>query len=175
MEDEMGNRARRAAKPPHNGGSETKDPKKSQQQFIDILRDAKQFHEKLSDVYENMSGEATKEKARLLLQHLSAREEYLAECLDEYENQSTDQVLQSWFKYTPDLEDDIASVKADFHPDMSAEDVAELVWKSDEQLLTVIREIQERAVPETLQESIGNLVRLLERDKAQKMNSTITD
>jgi hypothetical protein len=148
---------------------------KSQQQFIDIIRDAKRFHDKLSEAYQDLSKIAGREKVQLLLEHLSARQKHLVKCLEEYERNSESRALVSWFKYAPKIDEDVASIEAQFSPEMDVDDVAELVWKSDEKLLSAIREMRSRAVPETLQESLDDLVALLERDRAHKMSSGRTD
>lgn len=157
-----------------NGSTKSKHGK-SQQQFIDIIRDAKRFHDRLSEAYSDMSKIAGREKVQLLLEHLSARQKYLVECLDEYERNSNSRALVSWFKYAPNVDEDVSSIEAEFSPEMDVDDVAELVWKSDEKLLGAVRDMRSRAVPETLQESLDGLVALLERDKAHKMSSGRTD
>lgn len=146
--------------------------RKAQKQFIDILRAVRDVHRKLSEFYAQHKYKADDPKVRLALDYMSEHEQYVTECIEAFERDAEDVVLQSWFKYSPNIEPQEWLDQVEFRPEMSADDVAELVASLDEKLLQVYRELSEQAVPEQLQEAVQNLLELEKREEIRAARST---
>ncbi len=63
----------------------------------DLLEQASGLHEGLARYYERLSGEAQKERVKLLLDYLARHEQNMSQVLARYSQETADKVRNAWF------------------------------------------------------------------------------
>jgi hypothetical protein len=150
-------------------------PRASQRRFIDLLREAAQVHAKLSEFYGRLIKRAQRPKARLLLEFMQEHERTIQACIREFENNSNSEALQAWFKYTPEIDPDTWTSGLEFKSDMTEDDIAALIARMDDQLMSAFEEIANRTVPENVREAVENFLDLEQRAKVRALRATEED
>lgn len=79
-------------------------------QTKDVLKQARKFHHKLSEFYEDLKDTTDKERTRALLDYLSRHEQYLEDCLEEFQQDVSRNVLDSYFNMDPMRQNSAGSV-----------------------------------------------------------------
>jgi rubrerythrin len=127
-------------------------------QTKDVLEHARKFHQKLSVFYEDLKESASKERARALLDYMSRHEQYLADCLAQYEEQVSDNVLDTYFKYGSKSTEMTAITDFEIKPEMDVDDVVAAAMHFDACLIEFYREMAQRALSEKVREVFENLL-----------------
>ncbi len=71
------------------------------EQTKDILEHTQQFYKLIADYYHLMSDQTHKPRIKMLLDYLSRHEKHLEKTLSEYEDSASEQVLNTWFQFSP--------------------------------------------------------------------------
>jgi len=127
-------------------------------QTKDVLNHAREFHQKLSVFYEELKGSASKERTRALLNYMSRHEKYLDDCLAQFEEQVSDNVLDTYFKYASESTEMTAITEFDIKPDMDEKDVMAAAMHFDGCLIAFYKEMAERSLSEKVREIFENLL-----------------
>jgi rubrerythrin len=127
-------------------------------QTKDVLDHARKFHRKLSEFYEDLKESASKERTRALLDYLSRHEKYLDECLAEFEEEVSDNVLDTYFKFGSE-QSKIAEI-SDFiiKPEMDTDDVIQAAMHFDACLIQFYKEMAQRSLSVKVKEVFENLL-----------------
>jgi hypothetical protein len=72
------------------------------EQTRDVLEHVRHFHLEISDLYDRLSAQSDKERLKLLLDYMSQREKKLARALSEFTDETSQNILDTWFQYTHD-------------------------------------------------------------------------
>ena len=142
-------------------------------QTKDVLKHAREFHRKLGVFYEELKESASKERTRVLLDYMSRHEKYLDDCLALYEEQVSDNVLDTYFKYGSERAK-IASI-ADFEikPEMEVDDVMAAAMHFDACLIEFYREMAQRALSEKVREIFENLLVMEQHEQIELSKQTL--
>ena len=127
-------------------------------QTKDVLEHAREFHQKLSVFYEDLKESASKERTRALLDYMSRHEKYLDDCLAQYEEQVSNNVLDTYFKYGSESTKMTAISDFEIKPDMDVDDVVAAAMHFDACLIEFYREMAQRALSEKVREVFENLL-----------------
>lgn len=127
-------------------------------QTKDVLEHAREFHQKLGVFYEDLKETASKERTRALLDYMSRHEQYLDDCLAQYEEQVSDNVLDTYFKYGSESTKMTAISEFEIKPDMDMEDVVAAAMHFDACLIDFYREMAQRSLSEKVREVFENLL-----------------
>jgi len=127
-------------------------------QTKDVLDHAREFHQKLGVFYEDLKESASKERTRALLDYMSRHEKYLDDCLSQYEEQVSDNVLDTYFKYGSESTEMTAISDFEIKPEMDVEDVVAAAMHFDACLIEFYREMAQRALSEKVREVFENLL-----------------
>ena len=127
-------------------------------QTKDVLEHAREFHQKLSVFYEELKESASKERTRALLDYMSRHEKYLDSCLAQYEEQVSDNILDTYFKYGSESTKMTAIDDFEIKPDMDLENVMDAAMHFDACLIQFYREMAQRALSEKVREVFENLL-----------------
>ncbi len=136
-------------------------------QTKDVLKHARQFHRKLGVFYEDLKESASKERARTLLDYMSRHEKYLDACLAEYEDQVSDNVLDTYFKYGPESTELTAITDFEIEPDMDVDDVVAAAMHFDACLIKFYQEMAQRALSEKVREVFQNLLEMEQHEQIE--------
>lgn len=143
------------------------------EQTRDVLEHVREFHQKLSVFYDGLKGTTTKERARILLDYMSRHEDYLDDCLAQYEEQVSDNVLDTFFKYESECTGPMASAKFEIKPDMDVDDVIAIAMHFDACLVSFYREMAQRALSEKVREVFQNLLKMEESEQLRLSKETL--
>ena len=136
-------------------------------QTKDVLEHAREFHQKLSVFYEDLKESAGKERTRALLDYMSRHERYLDECLEQYEEQVSDNVLDTYFKYGSEAAKISAVADFEVKPEMEFEDVIAAAMHFDACLIEFYREMAQRSLSAKVKEVFENLLVMEEHEQIE--------
>ena len=136
-------------------------------QTKDVLEHAREFHQKLGVFYEELKESASKERTRALLDYMSRHEQYLDDCLAQYEEQVSDNVLDTYFKYGSESTKMTAIAEFEIKPEMDLEDVVAAAMHFDACLIDFYREMAQRALSEKVREVFENLLVMEEHEQIE--------
>ncbi len=127
-------------------------------QTKDVLKQARKFHHKLSEFYEDLKDSADKERTRALLDYLSRHEKYLEDCLEEFQKDVSKNVLDSYFQYGSDASKLSGISEFEIKDEMCVEDVVAAAMHFDACLINFYREIADKARTGKVREVFENLL-----------------
>jgi rubrerythrin len=138
----------------------TKPPPKSARyvQVRDLLEQAAQFHGRMAEFYHRLSDHAGKERVKLLLDYMSTHEKNLQNSLDDFDEEASEGVLDTWVDR--DHCDRIihACENLPAEPELSIDGVTRLAMRVDESLIRFYDELARKAEGEDVREVFRNLV-----------------
>jgi hypothetical protein len=142
--------------------------------MIDFVRKAERFHRDLSEFYSERSLDEERDDVKLLLEFMSRHESAIEKCLKEYEKDANKNVLETWFKSSPDFSTMPKVAELEFRPDMTWEEVVDLAMKLDEALMGMYEVlIRNTANSGPLQDALQDLLEIERRKEAQFMRNTL--
>lgn len=136
-------------------------------QTKDVLKQARKFHHKLSEFYEDLKDTTDKERTRALLDYLSRHEQYLEDCLEEFQKDVSRNVLDSYFQYGSDASKLSGISDFKIREEMSVEDVVEAAMHFDACLIKFYREIAQKARSDKVREVFENLLVMEEHEQIE--------
>jgi rubrerythrin len=142
-------------------------------QTKDVLKQARKFHHKLSEFYDDLKDTTEKERTRALLDYLSRHEQYLENCLVEFEQDVSKNVLDSYFQYGSDASKLSGISDFEIKTEMSVEDVVAAAMHFDACLIRFYREIAQKAHTERVREVFENLLVMEEHEQIELSKTTL--
>jgi rubrerythrin len=142
-------------------------------QTKDVLKHARKFHHKLSEFYEDLKETTDKERTRALLDYLSRHEQYLEDCLEEFQKDVSRNVLDSYFQYGSDASKLSGISDFEIKEEMSVEDVVEAAMHFDACLIKFYREIAQKARSDKVREVFENLLVMEEHEQIELSKTTL--
>ena len=136
-------------------------------QTKDVLKQARKFHHKLSEFYEDLKDSTEKERTRALLDYLSRHEKYLEDCLEEFQQDVSRNVLDSYFQYGSDASNLSGISEFVIKDEMSVEDVVAAAMYFDACLIKFYREIAQKARSDKVREVFENLLVMEEHEQIE--------
>ena len=137
------------------------------QVILEYESQARKFHRKLSEFYEELKDSASKERTRALLGYMSRHEQYLDECLAAFQRDVSSNVLDSYYQYDSDATNLREITEFSIKPDMDVEDVVAAAMHFDSCLIKFYREMAARAPSSTVQEVFENLLVMEEHEQLE--------
>lgn len=134
----------------------------------DLLGEAASLHEGLARYYQRLSGEAERERVRLLLDYLARHEANMADVLDRFGKETADRVRNAWFKYELDGEFVKCIPPARPVQDMSTSEIVDLAIQLDDCIIDLYQLIAMQSELPEAREAFTNLV-ALERTEKMRM------
>lgn len=134
-------------------------------QTKEVLNQARKFHQKLSEFYEGLMESASKERTKALLGYMSRHEQYLDECLSEFQRDVSKNVLDAYFQYGSDATklSEIADFK--IKDDMDIDDVVTAAMHFDACLIKFYREMAHHSTNQKVREVFENLLVMEEQEQ----------
>ena len=136
-------------------------------QTKDVLEHVREFHRKLGAFYDELKASTSRERARVLLDYMSRHEKYLEDCLIQYEEQVSDNLLDTYFKYGSESTELTAITDFEIKPDMDVEDVIAAAMHFDTCLIAFYREMSQRALSKKVREVFENLLEMEQNEQIQ--------
>jgi len=142
-------------------------------QTKDILEHAREFHQKLGVFYEELKDSASKERTRALLDYMSRHEKYLDDCLAQYEEQVSDNVLDTYFKYGSESTRMTSIDDFEIKPEMDVDDVIAAAMHFDACLIEFYREMAQRSLSDKVREVFENLLVMEQHEQIELSKQTL--
>ncbi len=137
------------------------------EQTRDILNHAREFHRQVSQLYKRLSDKAEKKRVRMLLDYMSRHESNLEKSMARFQEQTSKEVLDTWFSYTHD-EDTLALCRnTELEPGMTVDEVVRAALRLDDCLTKLYREVAECTDCNEVREIFKNLLALEEKEKSK--------
>lgn len=140
----------------------------------DVLDYAKKFHRDLSGFYAKLGETAAKEKIRILLNYISRHEQHLEECLQGYENDASRNILDTWFKYTPEMPPCRCFEKEVLTPDMTVDQVVETMLRIDRCFIELYRQMAEKAHTPEMRDLFNKLLDMEKTEETQLLSRALS-
>ncbi|MBU0676501.1 MAG: hypothetical protein KJ626_00155 [Verrucomicrobia bacterium] len=147
---------------------------KSFEQVKDILDEAKFFHDQLKGFYTALHDKVEKDKLKLILDYLCRHEDLMREMLDEFEEGAASAVLDTWYKYTPNVSigSCIAEIKP--KPDMTLDELMTIAVQLENCFLSLYKHAADRAPSAQVKEVFDRLYDESRTDR-QKLVRDLTE
>lgn len=142
-------------------------------QTKDVLHQARKFHHRLSEFYEDLKDNTDKERTRALLDYLSRHETYLENCLKEFQQDVSKNVLDAYFQYGSDASKLSGISEFEIKDEMLVEDVVAAAMHFDACLIKFYREIAQKARSEKVREIFENLLVMEEHEQIELSKTTL--
>jgi rubrerythrin len=142
-------------------------------QTKDVLEQARKFHHKLSEFYEDLKDSAEKEHTKALLDYLSRHEQYLEDCLKEFMQDVEKNVSDSYFQYGSDASNLKGITQFEIKPSMEVEDVVAAAMHFDACLIRFYREMANQSRSSKVREVFENLLVMEEHEQVELSKTTI--
>ena len=136
-------------------------------QTRDVLNQARKFHRKLAEFYDDLQDSATKERTRALLSYMSRHENYLDQCLAEFGNEVSDNVLDTYFRNGSDATRLSEISEFSIKEDMDAEDVIAAAMHFDTCLINFYKEMADRTVAQKVRDVFENLLAMERNEQVE--------
>ena len=137
------------------------------EQTRDVLDHARKFHRTLSAFYEELRDSAGKERTRALLDYMSRHEKYLGESLAEFEEEVSEGILDTYFKYGSEASPIREITDFEIKPDMDVEHVLEAAMHFDACLIKYYREMAGYSVSQKVKEVFENLLVMEQHEQVE--------
>lgn len=127
-------------------------------QTREVLEHAREFHQRLSVFYAELRDSTSKERTRALLDYMSRHEQYLDDCLSQFEEQVSNNVLDTYFKYGSEASPISEIREFEINSEMTLDDVVAAAMHFDACLIQFYTEMAQRALSNTIREIFENLL-----------------
>ncbi len=143
-------------------------------QTKEVLTQARKFHQKLSEFYEDLKDSASKERTRALLGYMSRHEQYLDECLATFQKEVSRNVLDSYYQYSSDATKLSEITEFKIKPEMDVDDVVTAAMHFDACLIKFYSEMVNRAPSSAVKEVFENLL-VMEQHEQLELSKTMLE
>ncbi len=135
------------------------------EQVRDVLEYGKLLHQEIKALAEKMENVEQSARLKLLLEYLRRHEDELSRGLERFSEQTRQRILDIWLPYPPDpkILEKLRAVT--IHPNMSVEEVAQIVLKFEDALIELYRESLNEIDDPEVQEVLANLIQLEDAER----------
>jgi hypothetical protein len=140
----------------------------------DVLEHAKQFHRKLAELYGQLGDTARKDKIRILLTYMQRHEENMVDVLHSLEEDTSQRILKTWFKYPPEFPRHKCFECVTLLPEMTAEEIVDAALRVDECLRRLYRHGLEKAITPETKDFFGKLLDMEKQKETEVLRNALT-
>jgi len=137
-------------------------------QVKEILEIIQSFHSDLSIYYFSLKEKAGDQRARMMLDYLSRREEYISEYLEKYLHDAKEKVLNSWIKNVPWLPKDVfvhCVEELEIVPPLYVDDILDIAMHYDECLVDFFSILVDETGSTRAQDIFANLLNAAKKEE----------
>jgi rubrerythrin len=142
-------------------------------QTKDVLDQARMFHRRLGLFYEELKDSVSMERTKALLDYMSRHENYLDECLIEFKEQVSDNVLDTYMQYGSNASAQIQIDNFEIQPEMTVDDVFAAAMHFDACLIKFYREMTEKTTNGKVREVFENLLVMEQHEQIELSKQTL--
>ncbi len=142
-------------------------------QTKDVLDQARKFHRRLSAFYEDLKENVSVERTRALLDYMSRHETYLDQCLQEFKDQVSDNILDTYMQYGSNASAQCLIDNFEIKPEMTVDDVFAAAMHFDACLIKFYREMASKTTNEKVREIFENLLVMEQHEQIELSKQTL--
>lgn len=138
---------------------------KTYKQTSEIIDDARLFHKKMNDFYEQLHKKSKEQRVKMLLEYLIKHEKHRDETLAKYEKEASSKIMAAWFKYIPE---DISAESLKYmvvKPNMSVDDVVNSALLMNNCLVKYYKGLIEETKVEAVRDMFNSLSKRIEKEE----------
>jgi hypothetical protein len=143
------------------------------EQVRDVLDHAREFHNRLSEFYQDLADHEEAARIKMLLEHIGTREKSLEQGLANFEESASKQVLDTWFQYAQDESTLKLPDAMEIKPHMSVEDVIRIGLELDDRLIKLYKDAAENADVPEVREVFNNLLEMEQQDEHRLVRAAL--
>jgi len=144
------------------------------EQTRDVLDHAVAFHSRLGKFYHRLSNHTEQQRLKLLLDYFSRHEKHLRRSLEDFEDETAEQLLNTWFDFTTGSDLDKLPAKTEIDPNTTVDQVIHLAMELDDHLIALYREMASRADIPELKQLFESLLKLEEQEQHRMARQALT-
>lgn len=142
-------------------------------QTRDMLEHARNFHRKLGVFYKALKESVTHEHTRTLLDHMSRHENHLADRLTQYQDQVSNNLLDTYFQYGSEASPITKISEFEIKPEMDVDDVVATAMHFNECLEQFYHEMAQRTHSNPVREMFENLREMERHEQIELSKQTL--
>ena len=135
------------------------------EQVRDILGHAREFHKRLDEFYQNIAQHESAARIKMLLEYLGRHEKFLEQGLANFEENASEQVLDTWFQNAQDKETLKLPKASNIKSHMSVEDVIHMGLELDDRLISLYKDAAENSEVPEVNEVFNNLLEMEQEEE----------
>jgi rubrerythrin len=139
----------------------------------DVLDQIVCFHKNASGFLHLLGDQSPKERIRLVLDYISRHERHVQEVLQDYEEEVTDDVLQSPFQEPPDIDFYQCIENVKLNEDLSVDDLIGFACMLDDCVIAHYQKVAECTENPTIQEIFNELLEMENREKLRMVKQSM--
>jgi hypothetical protein len=143
------------------------------QRTKEVLDQARKFHQRLGKFYEDLKDNASVEHTRALLDYMSRHETYLDQCLQEFKDQVSVNVLDTFMQYGSDASSQVHIDRFEIKPEMAVDDVVAAAMHFDACLIQFYREMATKSSNAKVREVFENLLVMEQHEQIELSKQTL--
>ncbi len=124
----------------------------------DVLAHVSHFHREISAACDRVSNETDAKRLNLLLDYVSEREKQLADAVSVFTQNTSKQVLDTWFQYTSDDTPIQRLLDSDMKPDMTPDDLMRVTMQIADHFIALYKDIAAVADTDEVRAVFQNLL-----------------
>jgi len=136
-------------------------------QVRDVFGLARQFHQSLSEFFAGLAGRSDRTRVKLLLDWLSRHEANLQTCLQRFEEDRSNDVLDAWMEYATEESPFEGLDALTIEGPLSVDAVAELALRLDDALVTFYEDIAQHAESADVKKLFQTLLTMARSDEKE--------
>lgn len=133
-------------------------------QTRDVLHHAERLHLEICDLYHRQAEQSEKERIKLMLDYMSQREKELAKALETFTEETSQNILDTWFQFADD-EERLKWPDCALPTEVPADDVLGVALRLADCFINLYRDIATHADSEDVRRVFESLLASEEQEK----------
>lgn len=134
-------------------------------QAKEILNYAREFHNKVSEFYQQLADKAQSARVKLLLDYMVRHEKHLERSLKQFEDTISSKALDAWYQYSKEQRTFLPLDALKYSPVMTVDDVMKIGSTIDNCLIASYKGVADTAANTEVREIFKNLLQMEEQEK----------
>jgi hypothetical protein len=138
----------------------------------DILKILQDEYDQINSYYEHLGNKVEKGKVKLILDHVMQNLSTFKKMISGYGSEEKKSLLDTWIQFSPDASLKLQMADIEIHPDMSVEEVINIVVDIDDWLENYFRFMSEKTSSLKLKEVFSRLSETVNKEKLELVSSS---
>ena len=142
-------------------------------QVKDVIEYSHEIHARLAKFYDDLNNQHQKARIKMLLDYLGRHERNLANCLAEYEQETAQELMDTWLEFTPTTNIDEKIKNLPLHADMTLQQLVDYALDLDNIVVELYRDALLHVELPELTELFQNLIEMENQEKKNMVRNAM--